>query len=155
MVLVYVDTNVFVHALEEKQEGGAGILARRLIRAAADGKLDAVTSELTLAEVLAPNKRHAGALPTMLKRAYLDLIVHGGFIGLEALVREDMYESAKLRSWQKAKVGLPDVLHLATAIRTNADVFATNDKAISTPQGMKKLDLSSRGIGALLTELGS
>lgn len=150
MDLLYLDTNVFVHALEEQVGGEPGDLARKLLRDVASGRFQAVTSELILAEVLAPNSRHGGALSPLLKRAYLNLLVFSGAIQLEPVIRDDMYFTADLRKWQKSKVKLPDLLHLATAIRLEAAYFVSNDRDIRTPDNMAKLSLSKDGLGSIL-----
>jgi predicted nucleic acid-binding protein len=75
--LIYLDTNVFIKAVEGLDEAASP--AKTLIQALRHRRFGiAATSEITFAEVLAPAKR-ADALPLHMKRrAYLDLLLWSG-----------------------------------------------------------------------------
>lgn len=152
MALTYLDANVLIHAFEGGRDDAAKPFADTIVRAAMADRLECVTSELTLAEVLAPARR-AGASDPVLKRIYLNFLVWSRKVRLEPLLRADMYESAQLMASQKEKVGPPDRLHLAVAIRVGASHFVTNDKAIRTPKLMSKLRLIPADMHPFLAEV--
>jgi predicted nucleic acid-binding protein len=136
--LAYLDANVFIFFFE-----GNPIVSERVKRL-----LDAlrkhpgvgVTSELTLAEVLAETERPRAP---MLKRAYLDLIVWSNFLQLVPVSRDVLYESVDLRAAHKRthsrKLDLPDAIHLTTAIQRKCRFFISADGGISPPLEMKRL----------------
>jgi len=94
--VAYLDANVFIFFYE----GDAAISerAKNLFDALRKHPGAGVTSELTLAEVLAESERPRNA---MLKRAYLDLIVWSKFIDLVPIGREILYDSVDLRANHK------------------------------------------------------
>jgi predicted nucleic acid-binding protein len=99
-----------------------------------------VTSELTLAEVLAQSDRPRWPI---LKRAYLDLVVWSQFIDLVPVTRSILYESAELRAAHRSahgrKLDLPDAIHLTTAIQKKCRFFVSGDEGIEPPDEMIKL----------------
>jgi predicted nucleic acid-binding protein len=115
-----------------------------------------VTSELTLAEVLAGCEvPHSPPI----KRAYLDLIVWNKFLDLVPISRDILYESADLRFAHREthgkKLKLPDAIHLVTAIQRRCQYFASADRGISTPVNvsMKKVAPDAVGIAEILRVL--
>ncbi|SHL26156.1 type II toxin-antitoxin system VapC family toxin [Roseibium suaedae] len=141
MVRLYLDTNVFILALQGAADDVRADTARRLFFAVEDGTLSAVTSELALAEVLSGGGSQR-QLPQLLKEQYLDLMVSRHLVELVPLVRDDMYLAADLSGSQSAKVRLPDRLHLATAIRVKADYFVSDDRMIDVPAPLEKCGLT-------------
>jgi predicted nucleic acid-binding protein len=116
--LVYLDANPFIYALEGAPAISAPI--KTLFEALRTRPGAGVTSELTLAEVLAPSKGRKRT--PQLKRAYLDLMVWSRFIDLQPVSRAILYETVNLRATRAtAKLKLPDAIHLATAIRGKPD----------------------------------
>ena len=93
--LAYLDTNVFIDALEGEEPLSAPV--RSLFDAASAMPGALVTSELTLAEVLAPTGRQMR--PADLRRRYIDLIVWAGVIDLRPVSREVIYETVELRPY--------------------------------------------------------
>src|SRR5215467_12105031 len=105
--VVYLDTMSFVFAIE-----GEPVVAepmRNLFEALRAHPGAGVTSELTLAEVLAGSEvPHSPPI----KRAYLDLIVWSKFLDLVPISRDILYQSADLRFAHRQshgrKLKLPD-----------------------------------------------
>ena len=64
---IYIDTNVFIYAVEGASDTAAP--SRRLMEALSERPGTAMTSEITLAELLAPAKRQ-DALPLHLSDAF-------------------------------------------------------------------------------------
>jgi len=146
--VVYLDAMAFIFAIEGKPEVSQPVNA--LFRMLRIRPGIGVTSELTLAEVLAGSK-HSGSPP--MKRAYLDLIVWSKFLDLVPIDRDILCESAKLRSVHKAthskKLKLPDAIHLATAIRRGCRYFISADTGIRPPPSMKRIAPDAKGVAEI------
>jgi len=148
---VYLDTNVFIRAVEGTGETAVG--PRRLIDILRRRTGIAFTSEITLAEVLAPPQR-TDAMPLHLKRrAYLDILLWSGFIVLTPVSRDILIETATFRA--KARMRLPDAIHLVTAIRGGCRYLVSADKGDfkSMPPGMSRVEPDEAGIEELLRAL--
>jgi predicted nucleic acid-binding protein len=96
---LYLDSNVFISYLEGSAADSnvlKGLFEALLARPGIG-----VTSELTLAEVLAGSHKKG----PLMKRAYLDLIVWSKGFSLAAVTRQILYQSAELRSVTQASNG--------------------------------------------------
>ncbi|WP_022721559.1 PIN domain-containing protein [Rhodopseudomonas sp. B29] len=149
--LVYLDTNLFINAVEGTVEAGAP--ARRLIAfLRADGRRLAVTSEITFAEVLAPAKRPDALTLEIKRRVYLDLLLWSKVVGLVPVSREILIDTADLRL--VAPLKLPDAIHLKSAIAAGCEFFVTSDEDFNRlPVGMKRVNCESTEIDQLISEL--
>ena len=119
---IYLDTNIFIYALEAYPEFVSALTS--LFVAIDEGKLRAVTSELTLAEVLIK--------PMMdnnedLKNIYLETIRSSEALSVIHVNRQILIEAARLRA-KSETLHLPDAIHLATASVHHCNSFFTNDK---------------------------
>jgi predicted nucleic acid-binding protein len=112
----------------------------------------ACTSELTLAELLAPPKR-SDALPLQMKRrAYLDLLVWSGFIALIPVTRDILIETADLRAVTRLR--LADAIHLASGIRAGCQYLVTSDTDFKNmPAGMQRIEPDEAGIDHIMKVL--
>jgi predicted nucleic acid-binding protein len=149
--LIYLDTNVFIKAVEGLDE--AANPAKALIETLRSHRAGiAATSEITFAEVLAPSKG-AGALPLHIKRrVYLDLLLWSGFVTLVPVSRNILIETAALRAESRFK--LPDAVHLVSAIQVQCRFFVSDDRDFDKiPQGMERVNCDPDGLSRLLTEL--
>ena len=149
--MVYLDSNVFIRAVEGTDE--ASVPARRLMQALRHRSAGvAATSEITLAEVLA-SPRRTDALPLELKRrAYLDLLVWSGFVRLLAVSRDILIETADLSAVARYK--LPDAIHLVSAVRASCRFFVSADRDFDRlPQGMVRVDPDEDGLSRLMEAL--
>ena len=132
---VYLDTNLFIYALEGFPEYADRI--SELFAAVDRGVLSAVTSELTLAESLVKpfmdNDLHRQTL-------YREIIQHSEILTVAPVSRDILIEAARLRSVSSLR--LPDAIHLATALAAGCTSFISNDKKISSVSGivMVRLD---------------
>jgi predicted nucleic acid-binding protein len=147
---VYVDSNVLIYAVEGVPATAGP--AKELIKFLRTQRGLMFTSEITLAEVLAPSKRR-GAWPLQAKRrAYLDLLVFSGTVNLVPITREILIHTADLR--KIAPLKLPDAIHLETAIRSKCGFLVTGDTDFKKlPSGMKKVNPDEPGIRNLLRAL--
>lgn len=123
---VYLDTNVLVYAVEGFDEHEAFI--DELFRSIDARQLDAVTSELTLAEVLVK--------PLEIGRQdvadlYTELVRNSDRLSVLPIDRPVLLSAAHYRA--ELGVKLPDAIHIATAVVAGCDVFLSNDQRIKMP----------------------
>ena len=123
---VYCDVNIFIYALEGFPEIEAALKA--LFKGIDTGTIDAVTSELALAEALIKpfenrNVQHQAIYDAAIRNRK----------GLEVVPvsRNVLIEAARLRGTSGLK--LPDAIHVATALQSGCAVFLTNDDRIKHP----------------------
>jgi predicted nucleic acid-binding protein len=139
IVALYLDSNAFISFLEGSPVDSDAL--RMLFEALRRHPGAGITSELTLAEVLAGSHKRG---PQM-KRAYLDLIVWSNFLLVTPVTREILYQSAELCIVHKdahgKKLGLLDAIHLSTAIQNKCLYFISGDKGIFPPSNMTRVAL--------------
>jgi predicted nucleic acid-binding protein len=147
---VYVDSNVFIYAVEGVPATAAP--AKELITFLRAQRELMVTSEATLAEVLAPSKGR-GAWPLQIKRrVYFDLLVWSGAVNLVPVTRDLLIRTADLR--KKAPLKLVDAIHLVSAIHTKCRFLVTGDAHFKKlPAGMILVKPSAEGVRNLLLVL--
>lgn len=148
--LIYLDANVFVAAFETPNEGANPV--QRLFRALVERRPRAISSELTLAELLAPIRRpHALSGPER-KSLYYNLFVRQDVVELKPVSRDILIKTATLRGEINYK--LPDAIHVATAIEASCASFASNDERLKQfPAGLRKIRADERGVDELLRAL--
>ena len=148
-VTAYLDANVFIDFVQ-----GELSLAEPLMDlfAAVEGRAGAlVTSELTLAEVLAPTTK-GGPLAPHVKRQYLDLISGNPSVELRPVSRQVLYETAEVRRFTRHK--LPDAIHCVTAVQAGCSFLMSRDRGMNrVPMGMKYLNSDVAGVRALVEAL--
>lgn len=147
---VYVDSNVFIYAVEGVPATAAP--AKELIRFLRAQRELMVTSEATLAEVLAPSKGR-GAWPLQTKRrVYFDLLVWSGAVNLVPVTRDLLIRTADLR--KMAPLKLVDAIHLVSAIHTKCKFLVTGDAHFKKlPADMILVKPSAEGVRNLLRVL--
>lgn len=138
---LYFDANVFIYAVEGSDDI-AGCLRTLFGLLRSDLNL-AVTSELTLAEVL------PRADPVR-RRNYMELILHSGLFSLHPVTRDVLMETADYRrfagmpssdaSRPTASVPkLPDAIHVVTAVRAGCNRMLSFDRSLKLPDGIGRL----------------
>jgi predicted nucleic acid-binding protein len=150
---LYFDANVFIYAVEGSEDiaGRLRTLFELLDRAV---NL-AVTSELTLAEVLPK------ANPIR-RQNYLELILHSGLFDLHPVTRDILMETANYRRIASASKPdlsnphasmpkLPDAIHVVTAVRAGCRRMLSFDWALKLPEGMHRV--TRDGLPRLIEEL--
>lgn len=155
--LLYLDSMVFIYFAEGDgtTRPPAGLLFEHLRETPGA----AVTSELTIAEVLAPRsnadrelENAAPSLPLDVKRrVYLDLLVWSRFVQLCAISRSILQETANLRAVSPQK--LPDAIHVVTAISEGCRMFVSADRRIRVPEGIVKIAPDADGVARVLEAL--
>lgn len=132
---VYLDTNVFIYALEGHELFAEA--ARRVMQTVCANPANCITSELTLAEVLVlPIKQKNQRLT----ENYLEVLTGQSNVSLAPVTREILIDAAHLRS--SSRVKLPDAIHLATAIASQCRIIVTQDGSMPPIGGLEFLPLS-------------
>jgi predicted nucleic acid-binding protein len=102
-----------------------------------DGEITAVTSDLTLAEVLVKPKRDNNQT---LEHAYRQFLLPTESFRNSAVSREILEAAAGIRA--KSALKLPDAIHFASAINQHCDSFLTNDDRFEGMTGSRVVLLS-------------
>lgn len=118
---VYLDTNVFIYLLNGTPGFAEPCLA--LLQACAQGLIQGLTGDLTLAELLVQPLRRNDAAAVAAVR---ELLVEDGAITLLSHDRTAFEHAAALRARHGLK--LPDALQLATALQAGAVCLISNDR---------------------------
>lgn len=131
---VYLDANVFIYAVEgfEKYAG----LRAALLEAIEVRKIQAVTSELTLAEVLV---RPLKEKRTDIAAVYERLVQSQFSLKVVPVSRGILVAAAGLRATSGCK--LPDAIHAATAQSAGSEFLFTADKSLKAPLPMRVVTL--------------
>jgi predicted nucleic acid-binding protein len=160
---IYLDANIFIYALEGGDDVGSA--SRALLFALSERPGRAMTSELTLAEVLVRPERERDL---DLKRRYMDLLLWRRFIELRPVSRSVLLESARYRAVAKGSASpspesgelkpdrrnfLADAIHVVTAIDGRCEIFVARDRRIQLPQGMRRVQPDRHGISELVESL--
>ena len=130
-----IDTPVFVYFLEEHPAYLR--VVRPVFEAISRGRLSAVTSALTLLEVLVIPLRNGNA---EMARSYEDLLGDSRGLRLAAIDLEQVRGAARLRA-QWPRLRTPDALQLAAALLGGCSTFVTNDRRLPAVPGLKILQL--------------
>ncbi|MBN1167828.1 MAG: PIN domain-containing protein [Methanospirillaceae archaeon] len=121
---LYLDSNISIYALEGYPEYES--ILTSLFSLIDNNTCTAVTSELTLAEVLIK--------PLMdnnlnLQQTYTEILQSSDSLTLANIDRHILIEAAMIRASSDA-IHLPDAIHLATAKLHKCSCFITNDKRL-------------------------
>ncbi|MEX1060155.1 MAG: PIN domain-containing protein [Methyloceanibacter sp.] len=148
---IYLDANVFIDFIEGDEAISTPI--DPLMQALKRRPGSAITSKLTLAEVLAPSKGRKRHPP--IRRLYLNLLVWGPFIHLHPISRSVLYETANLRATNvTAKLKLLDAIHLATALLSGCRLFVSRDRNIPMPTEMRRVEADASSVAEIVEALG-
>ena len=132
---VYLDTNIWIYALE-----GFPAFAQELatlFQAIDQGQLTAVTSELSLSEVLVKPIQNGNMAQ---QDIYKQALSSTSTLRVVPVQRDVLIEAATLRAAVNLK--LPDAIHAATAIATQCSTFLTNDQRFQVVSGFQTVLLS-------------
>ena len=127
---IYLDTTVIIHAVETPTPLSKGQLA--LFDALDEGAIEAVTSELTLAECLV---YPLAAKDSKLAAIYEKFLSGATELELVPISRQILLAAAHIRALKRLK--LPDAIHVATAMSARATVLMTADRRIRVSRGLR------------------
>src|SRR5580698_4269619 len=133
---VAIDTAILVYFIEDDARFLS--LVRPLFVAADEGRLDLVTSALTLMEVLVMPCR-AGNVA--LAERYEGLLTRGRGIRLIEITLNVLRNAAQLRA--VSGIRTPDALQLAAALSAGCSAFVTNDRRLPSLPNMRVLQLNA------------
>ena len=132
---IYLDTNIFIYAVEGFDRFEEEIST--LFSAVDRGKIEAITSELTLAEALVkPFEKGSERYQQIYREALQDR----ASFHLLSITRSLLVESARLRALTGLR--LPDAIHLATARKAGCSTLVTNDDDFEGTSEMNVVMLS-------------
>lgn len=132
---VGLDTAIFIYFIEEHPTFLP--LVEPLFDAIDGGHLEAVTSELTLLEVLVVPY---GADDVELAGRYETLLTNSRGLRTLPLERALLRAAARLRSL--ARIKTPDALQVAAALSAGCTAFITNDRTLPAGLGLDVLELA-------------
>tara|TARA_R110002020_G_scaffold50818_3_gene143858 strand:+ start:5786 stop:6220 length:435 start_codon:yes stop_codon:yes gene_type:complete len=127
---VYLDTNALIGILEKAEELNEA--QDLLVEEINTGDLEAVTSELALAECLV--KPIADRDETLIRDYMWLLATDSKFLRVMPVTRDVILEAARVRAGSGIK--LPDAIHLATAKMAGCNAFVSNDRRLATATAM-------------------
>jgi predicted nucleic acid-binding protein len=123
---IYVDANVFIYALESFPKYAA--ISSEMLAASESALMTGVTSESTLSEMLMPpfsqGRVAEGAIYKQTIRSRASLTV-------APVSRSILIKSAEIRA--TAGGGLPDAIHVASAIEADCECCVTADSRPKKP----------------------
>jgi predicted nucleic acid-binding protein len=132
---VYLDTNIFIYAVEAVAEYAAAVEA--LFDLIEGGEIEAATSELTLAEALA--KPFEAGRPDS-AQVYEAMLAPSSWLTVLPVERAILIEAARLQA--ALTLRLPDAIHVATALAAGCNALLSNDRRIKVPAGLALVRLA-------------
>jgi predicted nucleic acid-binding protein len=120
---IALDTAVFIYLIEDHLDFAPALSP--LFAAAEEGRVELVTSALTLLEVLVVPMRRGDV---DLAKRYETVLTRGRGLRLVDLDRTQLRSAAHLRAAQGIRT--PDALQLAAALTTGCGCFLTNDRRL-------------------------
>ena len=150
--LIYVDANSFIYAIE-----GDEVIAnpaREFFAHLREHPGVAVTSELTLAEILPKAAKES-------RKDNFDLIVWSGIIILQPVSREILIETADYRRMVAIRLPdgrtsmpkLPDSIHIVTAVRSGCKTILSADGKLRLPAGIVSVEPNKANFSMLMKAL--
>lgn len=132
---LYLDANVFIYYLEAFP--AFVTILDELFGRLDNGTVLAVTSELTLAEVLVKPLQAGNAASVA---QYEQFLSDSGSLSMVPVTRELLVSAARLRAETSMK--LPDAIHVATAVASGCVACLTNDQRLRAGASLPIVRLS-------------
>lgn len=147
---IYLDTNVFITALE-RRESISELLVSLLLAGWESIEPPLVTSELTYSElVVKPYQMGRQDLVQL----YDNWTISARNIEVVPVFRGILYDAAVLRA-QDTTLKLPDSIHLATALGLKCNVLLSSDQRIRPQGGIQKLEPTEENVRVLIQKVAS
>ena len=132
---IYFDTNPFIYFVEGHDVFYDAV--RPVFAVVNNGEADAVTSQLTLTELLI--KPYRDGLADVVT-AYEGLLLASGCFSVVGLTQATFLKAAQLGGALRLRT--PDALHFAVALENKCDYFITNDKRIRSYGGVEVIQVA-------------
>jgi predicted nucleic acid-binding protein len=142
---IYLDTNVFVHAFEGADEWASH--ARAILDFLSDGFCRPVTSELTLAELVAGCDLGDSAELTL---TYSTLITDSLRLRVVPVERPILLAAARIET-EGRRLRLPDAIHAASAIAADCPFVVSNDADFDRVKAFRRLPIADASLATLRT----
>lgn len=143
---VYLDSNVFITAMETP--GAYSDHAWWILEAVDEGTLAAVTSEITIAEVLVkPIQLGDSALIA----GYHEMMTPDSHFEVMPIRRDILVSAAQLRA-QRRSIRLPDAIHIATALASSCPYLVSDDQRLRSVEGMRLLAVTPFTLDDILVQ---
>ena len=133
---VGVDTAIFIYFIEEHSRFLP--LIEPLFREVDEGRIELITSALTLLEVLVVPYRRGDHL---LAARYESILTRSRGVRMADISRHHLRAAAQLRAGTGLKT--PDSLQLVAALAAGCTAFLTNDRELPAVPGIPILQLAS------------
>jgi predicted nucleic acid-binding protein len=133
--IVYLDANIIIYIVEGFPLFRA--VLEEIIIALDTGLFEAVTSELTLAEVLVQPFR---TRDSVYETTYTTMLSGREALRVVPVEREMLIEAARIRAEHNTR--LADAIHVATAQASGCSIFLTNDDRLRAPAEITILTLA-------------
>lgn len=133
---VGVDTVIFIYFIEEHPQF-LGVI-EPLFREVDEGRIEVITSALTLLEVLVVPYRTGDH---RLAGRYESILTRSRGVRIADISRDHLRAAAQLRAQTGVKT--PDSLQLVAALAAGCTAFLTNDRELPTVPGIRILQLAS------------
>lgn len=143
---IYLDANVFIAAYET--QGARSDHAWWILEAVEDGHFVAMTSELTLAEVLVVPIQEGD---DDLVGSYQSVIATGDSLEVAAVDRNILKEAATLRAMRRS-LKLPDAIHVATARLAGCRYIVSDDRRLPFAPGVQLVQLGPYAVDVMRAE---
>ncbi len=149
--LVYLDTNPFIYGFELDQPEPHP--AAQLFVGLRNYPKSFATSELTLAELLAPPARLNKYSFEQKVRLYGNLLIWSGMFNLVPVSQHLLFGTAMLR--QKQRYKLPDAIHVVSALAAGCKFFVSNNTKCmgGLPEGLTLIPPDQSGVAMILDAL--
>ena len=145
-IRIYLDANVFISAHETR--GAPSDHAWWILDSVETGEFAAVTSELTLAEVLVDPIREGD---NVLANAYQSIITSSERMEVAPVDRRTLVEAAFLRTLRRS-LKLPDAIHVATARLQGCRYLVSDDRRLPFPPGIRLIQLGPQAVDLMRAE---
>ncbi|MDI6779505.1 MAG: PIN domain-containing protein [Bacteroidota bacterium] len=119
---VFIDTAPIIYYIEAHPEYGQ--ISQEIVNYFLSGKLTALSSIITLIEVLSKPMEMKNA---KLASKFADFLKHGKNINLID-IDTNIAESASRLKWKYAKLRTLDAIQISSSIEVGAELFITNDR---------------------------
>jgi predicted nucleic acid-binding protein len=150
---IYLDTNVFIAAVEGWDDHERYQALWQLFSVSEKHGSILITSALSIAELLVkPLTLNLEALAA----TYIDLLQPGTRYGLNVLpIDQDVLIGAAHIRRDDKTIKLPDAIHVATAERSECDVILTADQRLTSKRPRLCQPITTGVIDALIAEVGA